>query len=260
MSSSRLFDLTGKVVWVVGGAGWLGAPSARALASAGAHVVISGRDGDRLADVVSAIQAEGHSAESAVVDARDEEAVGALAADIVGRHGRLDSLVNFAFGSSGAGFDEITVEQWESGVRDSGTSALIVTRAASRHLAEGGSIVLLSSMYGMVAPDPANYPDGVGVNPPDYGFVKAGLLQLARYEAVVLAKRGIRVNAISPGPFPGTVAQAVPQFVERLASRVPLGRIGRPEELAGPVVFLVSDASSYMTGANIVVDGGWTAW
>lgn len=81
MSSFRLFDLTGKVVWVVGGAGWLGAPSARALASAGAHVVISGRDGDRLADVVSAIQADGHSAESAVVDARDEEAVGALARD-----------------------------------------------------------------------------------------------------------------------------------------------------------------------------------
>src|SRR5690606_32601685 len=98
-------------------------------------------------------------------------------------------------------------------------------------------------------------------NPPDYGAAKAGLLQLTRYQAVAWAKRNIRVNAVVPGPFPKTFGQgANAEFVERLSQRVPLGRVGNPEEIAGSVVYLCSDAASYVTGTSLVVDGGWTAW
>jgi len=124
-----------------------------------------------------------------------------------------------------------------------------------------GSVVNVASMYGMVAPDQRLYEASPAYrNPPAYGAAKAAVLQLTRYAACALAPRGIRVNAVSPGPFPGETVQQDRRFIERLASRVPLGRIGSPEEMIGPVVFLLSDAASYVTGHNLVVDGGWTAW
>ncbi len=116
-------------------------------------------------------------------------------------------------------------------------------------------------MYGVVSPDPRIYTETTRPNTPEYGAAKAGLLQLTRYLACQLGPMCIRVNSISPGPFPApAVQQADPEFIRRLGHKNPLGRIGSPDELAGPVVFLASDASSYVTGANIVVDGGWTAW
>lgn len=167
--------------------------------------------------------------------------------------------MNFAHHASGAGFDELTAAQWQEGLRVSLVGAFLVGRAAARHMQAGGSIVQLGSMYGIVSPDPADYPDGMPVNPPDYGAAKAGVLQLVRSQAVQLGPRGIRVNAVVPGPFPGPAARADAEFMRRLAARVPLGRIGEPDEVAGAVVFLCSSASSFVTGSSLVVDGGWTA-
>ena len=122
-----------------------------------------------------------------------------------------------------------------------------------------GCIVNISSMYGIVSPDPANYKDAKKfANPPHYGAAKAGLIQLTRYAAVHLAKYNIRVNSISPGPFPGESVKKNSDFIKVLSKNLPLGRIGDPIELLGPVIFLLSSASSYITGENIVVDGGWT--
>jgi len=254
------FDLTGTVAWVVGGSGHLGAASSRALAEHGAHVVIAGRDRDHSKAVVDDIIADGLSAETQMIDVGDADSVASAASSLMATHGRLDTCVNFAYGSSGASFGEITLEQWETGLRLSGTGAFVVAREAGARMTAGASIVQVASMYGLVAPDPANYPQGVGINPPDYGFAKAGVIQLVRYQAVVLGPQGIRVNAISPGPFPGPAARAIPGFQERLEARVPLHRVGEPHELTGAVVFLASNASSFVTGTNIVVDGGWTAW
>ena len=124
-----------------------------------------------------------------------------------------------------------------------------------------GSIVHFSSMYGVVSPDPRMYPATQAVNPIDYGVAKAGILQLVRYQAVQLAPTGVRVNAIVPGPFPIPSTQGQDsEFMQRLRAKVPMGRVGNPKEIVGAVVFLVSDAASYVTGTQIVVDGGWTAW
>jgi NAD(P)-dependent dehydrogenase (short-subunit alcohol dehydrogenase family) len=112
-----------------------------------------------------------------------------------------------------------------------------------------------------VSPDPAIYGDSGKNNPPFYGAAKAGLIQLTRYLAVHLAKRGVRVNSVSPGPFPPpSIATVSPEFHAELCRKTPMGRIGAAEELAGPVLFLLSDASTYVTGIDLPVDGGWTAW
>jgi NAD(P)-dependent dehydrogenase (short-subunit alcohol dehydrogenase family) len=123
------------------------------------------------------------------------------------------------------------------------------------------SIVNIASMFGMVSPDPSIYGDSGLNNPIHYGATKAGMIQMTRYLACHLGHRGIRVNSIAPGPFPNSeIEPGIPRFYEKLAEKVPIGRIGRPEEVAGPVVFLLSDAAAYVNGANLAVDGGWTAW
>ena len=136
---------------------------------------------------------------------------------------------------------------------------LLIQGISAKH--GGASIINIASMYASVSPDPKIYGDSGENNPPYYGAAKAGLIQLTRYLACHFAPERIRVNAISPGPFPvedGTESSR--KFINKLKRKVPLGRVGHPSELCGAVLFLSSDASSYVTGANIPVDGGWTAW
>jgi NAD(P)-dependent dehydrogenase (short-subunit alcohol dehydrogenase family) len=137
----------------------------------------------------------------------------------------------------------------------------MLAREAATRMEGGGAIVLYSSMYGLVAPDPGVYEPPMNCNPIEYGAAKAGVAQMVRYLAATLGPRGIRVNGIAPGPFPfpETVRESG-DFAQRLAARTMLKRIGRREETAGAVVFLVSDAAQYVTGAILPVDGGWTAW
>jgi len=160
-------------------------------------------------------------------------------------------------------WEQMTTAEWEYGMRVSLTGAFLIGREAARVMqpAGRGSIVHFSSMYGVVAPDPRIYPPPMVPNPIDYGVAKAGVLQLVRYQAVMLAPHGVRVNAIVPGPFPYPWSQQKDDdFMTRLKAKVPMGRFGDAEEIAGAVVFLCSDAASYVTGTHIVIDGGWTAW
>ena len=123
-----------------------------------------------------------------------------------------------------------------------------------------GSIINIASIYGTVSPDPEIYENSGFDNPPEYGAGKAAIIQFTRYIAVHNAKYGVRANSISPGPFPNQTVQKNKKFMNNLKRKIPMNRIGHPNELKGITIFLASNASSFLTGENIHVDGGWTAW
>ena len=257
------FDLSGRVVWVPGGAGLLGSEVCRALAEHGATVVVSDVRADDAARLVAQIRAEDLSAEAIPVDLAEESSITSCCAGILQRHGRLDGCVNMTFRYTKTPWEQMTTSEGEHGLRVSLTGAFLLSRECGKVMraAGRGSIVHFSSMYGVVSPDPRMYPPGVVPNPIDYGVAKAGVLQMVRYQAVALAPGGVRVNAIVPGPFPYPWSQQKDdEFMTRLKAKVPMGRFGDAREIAGAVVFLCSDAASYVTGTQIVIDGGWTAW
>ncbi|MFA9478943.1 SDR family NAD(P)-dependent oxidoreductase [Phycisphaerales bacterium AB-hyl4] len=259
----KLFDLAGKVALVAGGGGYLGRPICETFAAHGATVVVADLRRHAAEAVARAITQNGGKAHAVVIDTGDEQSINDVVNAVHREHGQLDVLVNTSVYCTGKSHAKGTVDDWQRCLQVTLTGAFLLARAASRIMLPQarGSIIHFSSMYGLVSPDPRNYADEDSVNPPDYGAAKAGVLQLTRYQAVQWGAHGVRVNAIVPGPFPNpTIQQHDPAFVDRLSQRVPLNRIGQANEIAGPTLFLASDASSYVNGASLIVDGGWTAW
>jgi NAD(P)-dependent dehydrogenase (short-subunit alcohol dehydrogenase family) len=262
-SMQHLFDLGGKVACVVGGGGYLGGPICRALADHGARVVVADLRVDAAQRTAAQLREAGLPAEALALDITDETGVAAEIDRLVDRFGRLDVVVNATAYSTGKPQEEMTLADFEAGLRVCLAGAFLLGREAGRVMIRqrSGSIIQFGSMYGLVSPDPRVYGPGQRVNPVDYETAKAGILQLVRYQAVMWAPHGVRVNAVVPGPFPNPAGQgADTDFLARLSRRVPLGRVGRAEEIAGAVLFLASHAASYVTGTYLVIDGGWTAW
>lgn len=262
------FRLDGRVAFLSGAAGHLGRPMTEALAAAGAHVILNGRRQAPLEDLAQALRSRGLAASVASFDVTDNAAVREHVSRIEKDHGRLDVLVNNASGGRPGTIETATAEDFEQSYRVNVMAAffllqtaLPLLREAARRTQGWASVINISSMYGSVSPDPSIYGTSGANSPPYYGAGKAGLLQFTRYSACHLAQYRIRVNCISPGPFPA--AQYLERdraFQERLNAKNPMHRTGDPQELQGPLLFLASDASSYVTGINLPVDGGWTAW
>ena len=259
---SSLFSMIGRNVCVFGGGGYLSAPVCFQLAAHGAHVVVADYNLDAANHVVKSIHEAGHNAQAVEIDVCDDAKLAGVLDQVVTGHGSLDGVVNATFAYTNVPFDQMSLDDWRDGLRVNLDAAFLVAREAGRIMnAQGhGSIVQFSSMYGVVAPHPELY-EGMPVNPVHYGVAKAGVLQLVKYQAAIMGPAGVRVNAIIPGPFPFKSLQDTdPRFIERLSGQTMLGRIGDNDEIAGAVVYLLSDASTYVTGTQITVDGGWTAW
>jgi len=258
-----LLSLKGKVAVITGASGWLGSAMSRALAEAGARVVVTSRKASQAEEFASSLPGEGHLGLG--FDQGETDTIPQFVADVVERMGQIDILVNNAYGGPPAKIDTATADDFDQAYHVGVTAYFILARDVALHLRErgaSGSIVNIGSMYGVVASYPDAY-EGLGINsPPNYHGLKGGIVHLTRHLAVYWAKDNIRVNCLSPGPFPKMpdIDDKHPEFLARLMTRVPLGRMGKPEELKGLILLLASDAGSYITGQNILVDGGWTAW
>lgn len=260
-SLANIFSLDGKEVWVLGGAGYLGQPTVSVLATLGARVLCV--DLENRAQTFVQNAGLGNRVAAASLDVRDGVAVKAFVDEQIKARGVPHGLVNLTFASTGRKLEELTEKEFDVVNHGGLTSAFLVAREVGMEMAKlrRGSIVLFSSMYGSVSPDPKAYEAPMNKNPIEYGVTKAGIIQMTRYLAVHWGKENVRCNCISPGPFPNpNVQRDHPQFVERLAQKSPMGRIGKSPEIAGTVAYLLSDAASYVTGQNLFVDGGWTAW
>lgn len=258
--TNDFLNLKDKHIWVFGGAGYLGQAIVMMLDRLGAKVLCVDLD-DR---AESFVRKEGlTNVTFASLDIRDTETTEQFVIDRIAAQGVPDGYVNLTTATTSKKMEALTADDFNTVNHGGLTSTFILTRAIGREMATAnrGSIVLFSSMYGSVSPYPEVYQDSMTKNPIEYGVGKAGITQMTRYLAVHWGKANVRCNCISPGPFPNPEVQKTHvAFVERLAGKSPMGRVGQSEEIAGSVAFLLSNASSYITGHDLAVDGGWTAW
>lgn len=265
VDGTALPSLAGLGIGVTGGGGHLGSTLAIGLASAGAIVVVCGRREAPLREVAARAAARAASGRVCweVADVSRGSDVERVLDRLEREAGAVSGWVNNAYGGPGGRLlGDLTSDAACATLASGLADPMLATQAAARRMRErGGSIVNVASMYGRVSPQPATYrAHPRWHNPPAYGAAKAGLVQFTRYAACHLGPLGIRVNAVSPGPFPRDEIARDTAFVAELVARTPLGRVGKADELVGPIAFLLSPISSYVTGHELVVDGGWTAW
>lgn len=258
----NLFDLSGRVAMVTGTGGYLGHAMASALAELGASVVATSRDLTRAASAADALPRVGSGAAhfGVALNHLDTADIQRAFSEIERRAGRVDILVNNAHDRITRDWRDVSPEDFSRDLANC-TAFFMLARLVRNHAVAAGrpaSIINVGSMYGVVGSYPAVY-EGIGpASPASYHATKGAVVHLTRHLAVYWARDRVRVNCLCPGAFP--FPDADPQLVQRLNDRIPLGRVGEAWEVKGAAAFLASDASSYVTGQVLLVDGGWTAW
>ena len=267
------FSLNGQTALVTGGAGLLGRQFTLALGQAGANVVVADFNLDAAQRHTQVLLEEGVSAQAIKVDVTKPESTTKMVEQAVSKFGRLDIIVNSAAldpkfdpenigDQSSNAFETYPLKSWQEAVDVNLTGMFLACQAAARQMVKQnyGVMINICSIYGLVGPDQRLYqhPDGPQQYKPVYYSVsKAGVLGLTRYLATYYSGKPIRVNALTPG---GVYNQHDEDFLRAYSAKTVLGRMAALDELSGAIVFLASEASSYMTGANLIVDGGYTAW
>jgi NAD(P)-dependent dehydrogenase (short-subunit alcohol dehydrogenase family) len=256
----QLFDLSGKTALITGASGYLGRSFANALAEAGASVVVASRDRTKAEAVVAGLPTVSGGHHAVEIDYLDETKIETGFQAALEAAGQIDILVNNGTHSAPHDWTDVTGQEFNQLLSVSTgyflLSRLFHEQCVSRNAA--GSVVMIGSMYGVVGSYPDAYDGICTASPVSYHTLKGGIVHMTRHLAVYWAKDNVRVNCLSPGPFPSEKAPA--EMVERLNRKSPLRRMGKPHELKGSLLLLASEAGSYLTGQNLLVDGGWTAW
>ncbi len=257
MTNDSIFSLQNKVAIITGGYGHLGAGMTKGLITSGSIVIVAGRNKEKFEKIFF----KNDNMFFYQTDISSTESIKKTFNEVFNKFGKIDVLVNNAIYSKSNMPEKMTDEEWSEGVEGVLSSLFKCIREVVPYMKKQGcgNIINISSIYGMVSPDFKIY-EGFNsfLNPPNYSAAKSGVIQLTKYFASYYAKNNIRVNSISPGAFPSPEVQKHQVFIDNLIKKIPLKKIGTPKDIEGIIVFLASDASSYITGQNIIIDGGWT--
>ena len=262
MKINSLFDLSNQKILLTGATGHLGLSILKTLLNFDAHVYVNSKNKKKVGDLIKHYKKKGKKVSPAIFDINDFKKVKLF----FKKNKTFHTVINNANESDPGHFEVFNKKSYEKYFKVGVTSVAHLVHCAKQSLKNGtkengsSSIINIASMYGVVSPNPSNYPKKNMNNPVHYGSSKASLIQYTRYASVYLAKYKIRVNSISPGAFPNKKAQNNKIFIKKLESNVPLNRIGVPNDLDTSIIFLSTSNSSYITGINLLVDGGWTTW
>ncbi len=258
-----LFDLTGKNILITGGSAHLGYSIAEGLAEFGASIIITSRNIEKAQNAAKKIEQEYRvNCEGLFLDFENRDSVVKTFDYISTKYKTLDVLFNNSSYGRALPLTEMEYSDFVKGLDGTIGSVFLATNEALKlMLSQGhGNIINISSMYGIVSPNPEVYGNSGLDNPANYGAGKAAIIQFTKYLACNYGMRGIRANSICPGAFPNEKVQMNTEFINNLSNKTPLKRVGSPSEIKGVAVLLASDASSYITGQNYIVDGGYSAW
>jgi NAD(P)-dependent dehydrogenase (short-subunit alcohol dehydrogenase family) len=265
MHAKELFSLEGRVAIVTGGRGLYGAAICEGLCEMGATVIVASRNGEKCEEFAEVLRQQGHNAFGMALDLSDDDSVKALPKAVFDRFGRIDILVNNAVDRSNlTSLADATRQKLQDSASTNLNGQILLSQAVLRYMipAERGSIINISSMRGLDSPHFPFYPESMGDQPVNYTTEKWAMVGLTKYMAGRYGKHHIRVNCIAPGGFNPGLAEDPDKkaFVDTYIANTPLGCWASYDDIKGPVAFLASDAAAYVTGATLVMDGGWTIW
>jgi len=266
MNVMEMFRLTGKVAVVTGGAGLYGAHISEALCEAGATVLIASRNVERCEEAAEALRSRGHRANGMQLDLGDESSIEAFVREVEAAHGGIDILVNNSVSRTGLNdIEKTTAEGWLAAQQVNGLGLMLMSKAVVGRMRErgGGNIINIASIQGILGPHFPVYGETGMTSGIEYTYAKWGMVGMTKWLANYYGKQNIRVNCISPGGYNpvGTSREIqADEFLRNYIERTPLARMADDTDIKGAIVYLASEASKYVTGHNLVLDGGWSNW
>jgi NAD(P)-dependent dehydrogenase (short-subunit alcohol dehydrogenase family) len=264
MKIENLFSLKDKIAIITGGYGLYGKSIAHGLCEAGATCIIASRNEDKCKQAAKELTELGYTACGMKLDLGSEESIDSFVKEVLSRYGKIDILVNNAVLREGMkNLEDLSVEDWEKAQKVNSTGLMLISKAVVLSMREkrAGCIINISSIQGALGPNFTVYGDTGMTSPVNYTYDKWGMVGFTKWMANYYGKYNIRVNCISPGGYnPELSKDEDNEFVKNYKRLTPLGRFADEDDIKGPVVFLASDAAKYITGHNLLVDGGWTNW
>jgi len=262
---NKLFDLSGKVIILTGAAGNLGSQYAEGLSQAGANVVLADLDYSKCKQLAQILKKKYRVDPEAIkLDLTQKHSISNLVTKVVKKYSKIDVLINNAAYQGNDRirttlFEDLSLKDWNQAISVNLTGIFLTCQEVGKIMKQQkhGNIINIGSTYGLVAPDQRIYGTSGQNAAAFYSATKSAIINLTRYLASYWAQTGIRVNTLSPG---GVRRNQIPSFIKRYSAKTMLGRMAEKDEYVGAIIFLSSNASSYMTGSNLIIDGGWTAW